>query len=192
MTEIIIGKKSEEVTYEQLAELIKHAHITNEQKGLIYSTQKLTATQIYDKINRFNGTCFVATINEKLVGTASICIRKLNYWYYSGNVAVIHLVGVDPDYRGLNIASNLFSECINWSSEKEIDIIVSDTAEENEVMRKLYTKFGFLLTDFCFYPENNFNSVVYVKWLSGCPYDDDFRNNMYRKKRNEIIRKQGY
>lgn len=55
-------------------------------------------------------------------------------------------------------------------NQEKIEVMVTDSAEENMAIRNLYLQNGFKIVDCCKYPENNFVSVVYAHWFHGCPH----------------------
>ena len=90
--------KSDDISYEEIQRLLNLSHIDNEKKGLKYSTQNQSVEKLIEKIG--TGDCVVAKIDGKLVGTATVGYRKINYWYCKEECAIIKLVGVHPDYKG--------------------------------------------------------------------------------------------
>ena len=186
MSEITIVEKPEHVSYEQLNQILKEAHLANQEKGLAYATAKLTAESLEKRIKADNGICFVAMDGGKPVGTMTVSFRKLHYWYHNGDVAIIKLVAVDSAYKGKQIASRLMEKCLEAADKKGRNVIVIDSAENNLALRRLALKYGFFFADYGLYAANNFYTTVYVKWTDGCPYSDFYRAFRYHIKRTFI------
>ena len=170
MTEhgITIIPKPENISYEMLQDLLNKAHNSNKAKGLLYATANQTVEKLKEKIG--DGICLVALCDGVLAGTATISFRKLNYWYHNGPVATLKLLGVSPEYKGLHLGSLLLKKRIEIAKERNIDVIVTDSAEQNVIVLDSCLKRGFRKVDYCVYPGNNFYTVVYVKWTKACPH----------------------
>ena len=188
MDTVRILEKPREIPYEQIQALLKHAHEANAAKGLKYATASQSVEKLISKIG--NGTCYVALVQENgedvLAGTVTVCPIRLNYWYYSGDVVLIKLLGVDPKYKGRQISTLLIKQCLAYAREKRVEVVVSDSAEENIILYNLLKKFDFELVDYCKYPQNNFVSAVYAYFMSGHSWDDAQRIAMLQKKRASL------
>ncbi|MDU1010518.1 MAG: GNAT family N-acetyltransferase [Finegoldia magna] len=185
--EILISKVKNKNQFEEVLEILKKAHEVNKKNGLLYSTAKLDLPELINKATVFEGITFLASVNGKNVGTATVCFRSLNYWYHTGMVATIKLVGVLPEYSGKGIAKNLIQECIREALKNDINVIVSDTAEGNVPMKKTFLSLGFVICDYCKYPGNNFNSDVFVRWLDDFCYDKNIIKKNYLTKKSMIL-----
>lgn len=47
------------------------------------------------------------TPNNKVIATASVQFRSINHWYHNGEIGLLKLVGVLPEYSGLKLATLL-------------------------------------------------------------------------------------
>jgi len=182
MNGIVIMERPDTVSYEMLQDLLNRAHSTNEKKGLVYATAKQSAETLKKKAEADNGICYVAFNGSELVGTMTVSFRKLNYWYHNGNVAILKLLGVDPECRGKRVASLLLEKCLEAAKARGETVIVADSAENNDVFRKYILKYGFEIADYGLYAGNNFYTTVYVKWMNGCPYSAFYRRFRYNLK----------
>ncbi len=189
---IRIIEKDETVSFEDIQALLTLAHQSNEAKGLKYATANQSVETLILKIG--NGKCFMAFYetedNSTLVGTASLEEKTINYWYVNEKptkVILLKLVGVHPDYRGLHIGSLLLKKRLDYARSKGYDLVVTDSAEDNEVLANLVYKHGFKRVDCCKYDANNFVSAVYAKWLNQeCPFTDEECKQRYYSHRNNI------
>lgn len=143
--------------------MISNAHSYNIKNGLIYATATQTIEKLRQKIG--DGVCFIAEENGKLIGTATVCSKEINYWYYSGKVSLIKLVAVDSDSKHSRIGTRLIEACIRQAVENEVKVVVTDSAEENIIFKKLAKRCGFKVIDYCKYKANNFISTVYALFI---------------------------
>lgn len=180
---------TDDAQFNNVLEIIKEAHKSNISNGLIYATANLELSELIKRAKIYDGITLLAFLDDMIIGTTTVCFRELNYWYHSGQVATIKLVAVDPNFKGYGVADKLIKECISRAKERNINVIVSDTAEKNIAMKKIFLQNNFVIADFCKYDANNFYSQVYVKWINGCPYDNETININYSRKRQEVISK---
>lgn len=151
------------VSLDDIQKLISNAHSYNIKNGLIYATATQTIEKLRQKIG--DGVCFIAEENGKLIGTATVCSKEINYWYYSGKVSLIKLVAVDSDSKHSRIGTRLIEACIRQAVENEVKVVVTDSAEENIIFKKLAKRCGFKVIDYCKYKANNFISTVYALFI---------------------------
>lgn len=166
---IRIVKKPDYITYEQIQECLDKAHEVNAKKGLNYATKGQSMEKLVEKLK--NAVTYVAlTPDNKVVATASVQFRKINHWYHNGDIGLLKLIGVLPEYSGFKLATLLLFLLRLEGQSRYIEVMVSDSAEANLAIRNLYLHNGFKIVDCCKYPNNNFISVVYAYWFHGCPY----------------------
>lgn len=165
---ITIMQKPYFISWNEIQRLLNEAHKTNIEKGLIYATYNQSIEELKEKVK--NGKCFVAMDGDKIVGTATIQFRNLNYWYHNGPIGLLKLLAIHPAYRGKNIAQKLLDARINCAISQKIKVIVTDSAERNLAIKKLYLNNNFRIVDCCKYKNNNFITIVYAKWLDNCPW----------------------
>lgn len=174
------------VSLEDIQKLISKAHSDNIKNGLFYATATQTIEKLRQKIG--NGVCFIAEENGKLIGTATICAKTINYWYYNGTIALIKLVAVDPDSKHTKIGTRLIEACIHEARENKIKVVVTDSAEENIIFGKLASRCGFKVIDYCKYKANNFISTVYALFTDPklSPTDVEIEKHLAWKHENII------
>lgn len=179
-------KPDDAISLDDIQKVISKAHNDNIKKGLIYATATQTTEKLKEKIG--DGVCFIAKENEKLIGTATVCTRDINYWYYHGIVALIKLVAVDPDSKHSKVGTRLIEVCIRQAKENSINVVVTDSAEENIIFRKLANRCGFKAIDYCKYKANNFISTVYALFIDPklSPADEEIEKHLIWKHGNII------
>lgn len=184
---IRIMPKPEFISYEDIQNCLTKAHEINAKKGLFYATQSQTVEKLKEKLK--DSVTYVA-INEKnqVVATASLQFRKINHWYHNGDIGLLKLVGVLPEYSGKKLALLLLLLLRRFEAQtRGIEVVVSDSAEENIAIRNLYLNNGFKIVDCCKYPTNNFISVVYAFWFHGCPYSDEELITKFGNHKKELL-----
>lgn len=181
-----IIEKPDFISYEQIQALLTRSHSTNADRNLLYATANQTTEQLIKKIQ--GGVCFVALLedSDQLIGTVSVTPIRQNYWYNHGPAALVKLMGVDPDFRGMRISSALLETCMAYAEAQGFPVMVTDSAEQNTAIRHLFTGYGFRIVDYCLYAANNFYSTVYAYWFDGCPYSALHRALRYQTKRFRI------
>ena len=107
-----IVEKPEFISFKAVQETIRVAHESNTEKGLLYATASQSVDTLKKKIG--DGVCYVALdrATGSVVGTVTLGIRPLHYWYVNEIVAIIKLLAVHPDYKGGGISKALVDHCI--------------------------------------------------------------------------------
>ena len=174
------------ISWNQIQSLLNEAHETNVGLGLKYATYNQSIADLKEKVR--NSICLVVFVGDRLAATGTVQFRSINHWYHNGEIGLLKLLAVSPKYRGLGLASLLTEERIRLSEQMQKELVVTDSAEANEAIRNLYLGNGFKIVDCCRYPENNFISLVYAKWLNGSTFDDDMISQAFGKKYEELLK----
>lgn len=180
--QIRILPKPENISFEDIRNLLQRAHATNREVGLYYNTPNQTARELEQRIQN-GGVCMVAMDGDKLVGTGSLDFRQVNRWYYRGMMAHFQMDGVLPEYRGRKLGKRLIDARMDYVREKGVKAMYFTSAEKNLVLYALYKKYGFVKVDYFAAPKDNFFSVIYVSWL-----DRPAHSKLYVKLRYSLKR----
>jgi len=89
------------------------------------------------------GTCFVATSDEKIIGTAFVIPNGNSYKWFDAEWSYIRLVGVLPEFEGKGIGKKLTSMCIDHAKKTGEKIIALHTSEFQNAARHIYESLGF-------------------------------------------------
>ena len=144
---ITVIEKPEEITFEQIREVLWDANERNRRDGFYLSTASMPGEKLKERLGP-DGKCFVALAHKDgadeplLVGTISIRYLDRRRWYAKGRVADYMLAAVISSYQGKHINSML--------AEK-----VFETAREAN-------------------PGGDHYSVIMAKWLGKCPFSDAY------------------
>lgn len=98
MDNVIIKKRTDDISLESLQHLLTTAHQVNEANGLLYATAHQSIERLAQKLK--GSTTFVALKDNRLVGTMTIQFREIDHWYHKGTVGLIKLVAVHPSEFG--------------------------------------------------------------------------------------------
>lgn len=172
------------VQWKDIQTILNKAHKTNISKGLVYATYNQNLAKLREKTK--NSICLVAFVNDELAATATVQFRTINHWYHSGEIGLLKLLSVVPEYRGYKLASSLLKLRLILAERMQVPVVVSDSAEENTAIRHLYLSEGFKIVDCCKYPENNFVTTVYAKWLGNTPFTDQDIEEKYSERRKRF------
>ena len=123
---IRIIPKPDYVSYSDIQECLSKAHAVNEKKGLIYATQNQTVNTLIEKLK--DSITYVAlTPENKVIATASVQFRKINYWYHNGDIGLLKLLGVLPEYSGMKLALLLMLLIQHFEvKSRGIEVLVSE------------------------------------------------------------------
>lgn len=117
-----------------------------------------------------NAECYVATLNNKLIGTISYRAptTKLNHEYYDQPfIASYGQFAVDPEYQKIGLGSKLIDlveQCAIRDNAKEISI---DTAEGAIELIEYYKKRKYSFVKYIQWDVTNYRSVILSKKLNG-------------------------
>lgn len=179
MEDIKVMEKPDWISWDDIHELLLSAHKKNIVKGMTMKIPHLPPDDL-KKIIGESGRCYVALANNKLIGTTSVRFYEGVSWYDRG-LLVAHsmLSAILPKYQGIGIREDLNQLRDTYIREMGAQLIHADTAENNEIVRKNAKRNGFV--DVAYYaPQSDHYSVVFVKWLNGCPYSDKYIERRFK------------
>lgn len=180
--EIKIIEKPNWVSWDDIRQCLIDAHSVNRAMGINMTHYQWPANRIRESLGK-NGFMLVALDGRKLVGTAGIGEKYGRNWYVRGRCyAYMCFAGVLPQYSGKGIFKMLEIKREELAKQYGYDILVGDTHANNKHRLDMALNNGFRLVRY-FRATNGDHyhySVVYVKWLSGCPYSDKQINRYYR------------
>ena len=165
-------EKPEWISWDEIHELLLVAHKRNIEKGMVMGIPQLSGEELKKRVGD-KGKCFVALEDNVLVGTTSVTYYTGTHWYDKG-LLVAHSMatGILPRYQGLGINEDLIEIRNAHIREIQADLIHADTAENNKIIRNAAKRNGFVDVDYRFV--NGHYSVVFVKWLRGCPFSESY------------------
>lgn len=99
-----------------------------------------------EKINGKNGICFVAECNKKIVGYATVAIKKVSS-YRLVKVAEIENMVVDNEMRSKGIGKELLNYFIGWAKKIGADRACVNAFTSNKKGLAFYKREGFIPYD---------------------------------------------
>ena len=179
MEKIVVMPKPDWISWEDIHQLLLSAHKKNIDKGIVMGTSQLSGPELEKRVGEV-GRCFVALADDILVGTTSVGFFKGRSWY-DKNQLVAHsmLAGILPRYQGIGIVDELNAMRDAYIHEVGATIIQADTAEGNTIVRKNAKRNGYREVEYRAFKSGHY-SVIFVKWLNGCPFSDRFIHRRYK------------
>jgi hypothetical protein len=180
MEKIQYIEKPDWISWDAIHECLVQSHQVNAQEGLHMTNQDLTGEALKKKLA--GGYCFVALEGNKVVGVfgLKILVGK-KWWSWKKKVAYNCLDGILPDYQGTDVYFGLNDLRMKYIKNSDVDMIQSNTAENNWRVRKICKVKKFKTVQYSATGKGaDYYSVIMVKWLHGCPYSDRFINLMFK------------
>lgn len=181
MGEIVIVKKPDSVSFEDIHELLYQAHQVNRDNGFTIGTGLMSGEQLQEHLGE-NSVCFVAMDGDKVVGTTSNRVRHYRHWCAEGDVVERVMTGVLPEYKGRHIYEKLNQAAVQDARERGVRYLEVRAADQNHTILKLNLRNGFKKIDFTTAGKDHY-TVILLKWLDRCPYPDWFIKFRYELKR---------
>ena len=190
---IIIKQQPEWISDDDIVALLHDAHKSTLEAGMHYSVLNQKGTDIRKRIGK-DGVFFVALLDGKeLVGVSGITYNdKSKAWYLKGKPYYeVKLEGVKPDFKGKGINGLLHREIYNYAFNR-VDVLVTHTAEHNNIVIRNDLSRGWKLVDFASWKTTDYYSVVMAKWKNKCPYTTTICNVVFilKKYKTKIMKNQ--
>lgn len=167
-------EKPQEMSWDDIHNLLLKAHADNISKGINMRTTRLSGSELKDRIG--NGKCFVALdAHAQLVATAAVSIKTSNLWFAQGRkVASFMLLAILPECRGAGVMKMLDEKRIDFVKRNNLDVVIMDTAESNTKMIDIKQAHGYKKVSLFKSQHSKHFSVVMAKWLVDCPFSDSY------------------
>ena len=183
--EIRIIEKPEEISFDEIREVLWQANEKNRQDGFYLTTAQMSGEKLKERLGE-GGQCFVAMAQEsgadgtessqgRLVGTISARFLNRRTWYAHERVVDYMLAGVIPEYQGRHINTMLAEKVFEFAKENGCGIVELDTAISNKHAIAVYEHQGFDFVGYKANPGGDHYSVIMAKWLGKCPYSKAYR-----------------
>ncbi len=173
MEEIRVLEKPEWVSWEEVATCIHIGQATNISEGFDQTFGHITAMELSRAVN--GGHCWVALNNDnKVVGTLSLTISKIKYWWYKGEAGLYCYETILPEYRhDSRVYFGLHGKIEAAVKQAGLKLVWATTAEQNKKMQSINKLKKWKIVQYSpSGPPSNYYSVIMAKWINGCPYSD--------------------
>lgn len=179
MEEIKYMEKPDWVSWDSVRICLNKAHKINKKSGFEMLNSTVTTEKLLEIVK--GAHCFVALVEDEVVGVACVRIENKNKWYVRGPVVYYLCDGILPEYRGTDVYFGLDKLKKNFVKESGIRIHLFRTSEHNKTVIKINAKLGFKLVQFqpTKKKDANYYQVTMVKWNDGCPFPDWFLKFMF-------------
>ena len=149
-----------------LTALIHRAYAQLAAMGLRHTavdqSPEVTARRIH------GGTCFVATLADKIVGTIVVhptYAENACAYFTRAGVAAAHQLAIEPAYQGLGIGRALLHKAEDWAAHNGFRELALDAAERATHLVDLYTRLGYRPVGWVQWPGKDFRCIVLSKTL---------------------------
>lgn len=160
------------ISDDDICDLLHEAHQSTLDAGMHYSVLNQTGKDIRRRIGE-NGVFFVAVDeDDQPAGVLGVSFyEKSSAWYAKGKpYAEVKLGGVRQAYKGMGIYSMLLDAIYPYAFER-VDVLTTNTAVQNTIIRKADEKRGWVYVDFVSWTATDYYSVVMAKWKDTVPYN---------------------
>ena len=171
LSDIQIIEQPDWISDDEIADVLHDAHQTTLAAGMHYSVLTQNGADIRARLGG-NGRFFVALKDGKeLVGVSGISFfERSKSWYAKGQpYAEVKLEGVRNEFKGMGINGLLHKRIYEYAFDK-VNVLVTNTAVQNSIVRRNDLKRGWTIVDFTSWKSTDYYSVVMAKWKDGCPY----------------------
>ena len=164
MDGLVISRKPDYISWDELATCQQHAHESNKVNGIFMKSANYTANELRNAVK--DGISLVALDDSgKLVGELSIIYKEVCRWWYKGTAAYICYVAVIPEYKGKGVYSALSKYATNIIMKDGVEVQYLITHVNNKSAQKAYERDGYLPVRFSPGSKSDYYSVEMAKWL---------------------------
>lgn len=173
MDEIIVMEKPEWVTWDDVATCLHVGQATNINDGFDQTFGHITSSELECAVSR--GHCWVAiNADKKVVGTLSLIIGTINYWWYKGVAGLYCYETILPEYRhDTRVYFGLHGKIESFIKQEGLKLVWASTHEKNDKVQMINKKKKWKIVQYS--PTgrgSNYYSVIMAKWMDGCPHSE--------------------
>ena len=173
MEEIKVIPKPEWVSWEDIHQLLLKANKVNEKNG--FSMVGLTCPPEELEKQLEDGLCVVAMHGDKLVGVSACSFNCVQRWYNKKEKSARKFFsGILKSYQGCGILDEIDKVLDNYIKKSGFSFFVASSADQNITVLKESFWGGYKVLTYISFPETNYYSVIFGKWLNKCPFSDRY------------------
>lgn len=183
--DVKIIEKPDEVSLEDITNLLHDAHMVNQEKGFELITANQNVEDTKDRLG--NGKFIIALVKDELAACGAM-IPKPDFrsWFYCGPCMEFHMWAVKRKFQGMGLAA-LIDKKREEIAFEQFDVIVSSTGRKNALVLNMWKKNGYIPVDYASFGENAYTSIAVAKWKDGCPHPIWYTIVYYYKKIRYIL-----
>jgi GNAT superfamily N-acetyltransferase len=166
MDELIIREFDEKDSVEELTELLHRAYKKLAVMGLKFVATYLTPESTKKQLEK--GTCFVAEMNNKIVGTIFYyhkMFKDAPPFYKKETVGLFGKFAVEPELQEKGIGKRLLVHTENYARSDGKKELALDTSEKAHHLIDYYKKNGYKFVHYWQWDVTNYRSVIMAKTL---------------------------
>jgi len=163
---LVIRPLNQSDSLEQLTDFLHRAYKALADRGLRYLATHQSEEITRQRIAR--GTCFVAFIDDRLLGTITYHPKGMargSPWYNRPEVGKASQMAVEPEYQGQGIGRRLMDYVEEFARADGAQELAMDTAETAHHLIEWYARRGYRFIEHCQWEVTNYRSVVMSKRL---------------------------
>ncbi len=161
--DILIRPWRDDDSVSELTALLHLGYKSLADEGMHFVASHQSDEVTRDRIDR--GTCFVAELKEKLVGTITLYDSKISEHFSKISDGYFGQYCVDPSLRTSGLGSRLLSLVEELARERGMKSLAFDTSELAIDLIKYYERRGYEFIGHVRWPEVNYRSVTMLKHL---------------------------
>lgn len=150
----------------ELTALLHRSYAKLSAMGLNYTAVDQSVETTARRVS--SGVCFVAMIEQELVGT--ILVRPTHEashceFFTQAGVATAHQFAVDPSRQGTGVGRMLLDRAEQWARDHDFLELAIDTAEKAEHLIQFFSRLGYRRVGVVEWPGKVYRSAVMSKRL---------------------------
>ena len=151
----------------ELTAMLHRAFSRLRRKGLNCTCIDQSVAVTRERIEK--GACFVAVCDRRLVGTITLYDTDLeseSAWYHRRAVASIHQLGVDPEFQGRGLGTQLLKFAEGHARARGYQELALETPEPAKHLVAFYAGLGYRRVESVRFRGKHYRSVVLSKHLA--------------------------
>lgn len=163
---VYIRPLREDDSLEELTELLHRAYRVLADMGLQYLATRQDVETTRKRIS--NGTCFVATVDDKIVGTITFKMPHGGHgvvWLDRPDIGHISQMAVEPKLQNHGIGARLMRHAEEYTRAQRLTELALDTSEQAQHLISWYERLGYRFIEYVQWDVTNYRSVVMSKTL---------------------------
>ncbi len=174
--EITIKERADDISFEEIARLVRSAYAVWDKKGYDYAARKYTAADI-ERVTKC-GTCLIALADGKLAGVLVYYLGRAYKELGTTNSVHSHIAAVAPEFKGNKIGIMLFEKMFESAKNSGCGEYIGDTCAKNKTLLQWYKKMECEVVSYTSFPNTSYYSAVFMK-----PLNNSYNKTFYVKHR---------
>lgn len=164
MQAITLRPLSDGDSLDELTAMLRRAFSRLGQMGLNCTCVDQSVAVTRERIEK--GACYVAVCDGRLVGTLALYEPgpgSESAWYHRQSVVSVHQLGVDPEFQGRGLGTDLLTFAEGWAQEHGYQELALDTPQPAKHLLAFYMGCEYRPVESVEFEGKNYRSVVLSK-----------------------------